>query len=439
MKKHITRLTVSCMLILASIACSFGGSGSIKPTNTIQVRVPTEETTAPSTLVPPANTKAARPTGTAVQKTAPPTVENTPIPSSPTPGKAKAIKIAEYKGNIPGLAQLAQDGLGIIHIAWFDTGSDTASILHRQRDIMGDWSDVEELASGEFGQITPTNYQLLNTPDGRVCLIWLDESDPELSAINMRCYINAQWSQVEKISEISTRSICKSYTFNTAFPTNNSPQVLKCVRNSSNQPQLFFGDQSLSDPIQGTGYDVSQYKLVIDQQDGYHVIWLETLPNFTHRLQYRFSKDNGQSWQPAVPLTNDETSPVDFRLQADSQGGIQLTWLHNKDSVVKTLYYQHWIAETGWSVPENIIENIQSFDMSIDPTGLVHLTFEIGFLGQAQIGWGGIGYLMQNADGKWTEPSQVAADQATPILLVGKTGEQYFLWEIEKELYFAER
>lgn len=395
------------MLVIVSPACS-----STTPTPAPKISTATSVTAATKALEntkePAAPTKTSAPIPTDTPK---PT--NTPEPVLTAMNLPVAFKIADTVGSSAESLQMAMDGQGNLHVVWFDN----VQLLHRQLGIDGNWSEVEKLVSND-STLMPFGYQLLSYPDGRVCLL-----RTTVIGLHERCYTDGHWTGEEAIS--TSPGVITSFTAEVAL--DGSLQIL-----SGAVTELKLGNVVLTDQ----GEITSSGDFAIDKSGGYHVVWVGA----HDALRYRYSSDNGKTWQPAIVLS-DAYGVGDVHLKADSQGGIHLLY-----STGEGIDYRHWSSAEGWGSPIEVLPSsftIQGhYDVAIDSNGLAYII--LNYSGS----WSGIGYLRQDADGGWSDVSAISifrhqGDQGSvnfgdpPTLIVGGKGELHFVWPYKGALYYA--
>jgi hypothetical protein len=107
----------------------------------------------------------------------------------------------------------------------------------------------------------------------------------------------------------------------------------------------------------------------IDAAGGYHVAWLYA--GQPYRLEYRYSKDHGQTWTDIERLTIDANSPDHFSLVADSVGNVHLAW-HGFNG---GLFHMAQGSDGTWGTPRTISETGSSARVAMDPSGKVHIAW----------------------------------------------------------------
>lgn len=102
--------------------------------------------------------------------------------------------------------------------------------------------------------------------------------------------------------------------------------------------------------------------------------------DYTGRIYYSQSFDNGGTWGPATPLTRDTGSfdqrYFDVTLLPDGEAGI--TWLNNSEPEGSTLYYAATEGSSGFLHPKIIGEHTCQCcrtDLFADPKGFIHVAY----------------------------------------------------------------
>jgi hypothetical protein len=395
----------------------------------------TEEAAAAGESAQAAATATPRPpaTPTPVESTATPAAVATVAPALLTPTPVQ-LPVALNVTDNPALSDhphLALDGADILHFGWIDrsTGKTLGDFLHRQMTPDGQWSEMEVL-SADFDSISPVeSIRLIRNPaTGQMCAFWAGASNltrPDTLGLYMRCQAEGGWSPAEKVHDWRS----PGYEYAPAFAPDGALRIALI-----HQPQtVLFGDVELSDGVK----TVVAIALAIDQAGGHHAVWVRQ--GTPHSLEYRYSNDNGQTWQEAEPLTDDQNSGGGlvwpFRLMADTQGNVHLVFVSQN----KGIFYRRWQPTDGWGPSVEVTQGEESsrstsLGLAIDSEGVPHVVWH---------GFGGVFYTQMLEDETWSKPYLVTDTLNTgagPDIAVNDDGVRHFVWQVEDDaldIYYA--
>jgi hypothetical protein len=392
---------------LAALACSVLGSPAVTPT-------------APPVASPAAQTTSAAPTAVSAL--------TTPAADGTAAGAATATTPAGVNLSGTGKAEmprLAFDAQGALHLVWLDkslrVGGD---ILHRQTDANGEWSKAESLTS-DFETLYG-DLSLIRDGDGHICAVFAaakTDSDPATIGLYQRCQAGAVWSGAVKLAITRQTSIgLRGYS-----PARGADGTVHAAYIAS-VGTIYFDNVQLSAPDSTS----SGPTLVIDKAGGYHVAW-ESVgdANSPSTIQYRFSADQGQTWQAAQTLSTGQSVPNSVaRLVADDEGNVNLLW---GDSNV---YYRRWTPAGGWGAPAALAalagdQTGPNPALAVDAQGLVRVVWEH---------WDGLPYVVQAVGGAWGAP-RLISHQASgePQIVIDDGGATRVVWLANQDVYYLAR
>ena len=185
---------------------------------------------------------------------------------------------------------------------------------------------------------------------------------------------------------------------------------------------IYFDDMQLSTDSTSSGPS-----LAMDKAGGYHVAWVsQSAASGTASVQYRFSSDQGKTWQAAQTLSTDKNAPSGdvTRLVADDVGNVHLLWTDGD------IYYRRWTPTGGWEVPAALagVQGGPNPALAVDATGL------------ARVVWGrnnGLRYVVQAVDGTWSTPRALSRLPGTEAqIAIDAAGATHVAWVTKKDVYY---
>jgi len=235
----------------------------------------------------------------------------------------------------------------------------------------------------------------------------------------MRCLIEDVWSDPTLLAE-GVSSIMVP-----AFAPDGSVQVLQAY--AANYGPNFSG----VDLTDGFGYCPAQV-FHIDQENGYHVAWVQSEAPGPYSVRYRYSVDAGKTWGPEVKLSNAASVPDGLFLRSvfDRQGRLHLMWGGNNGDA----FLRVWAKQTGWgdTVPVGQYGIHQIADVAIDKRDLLH-TVENNAFGQLL-------YFQQLKGESWgvrgVGPASGSNLDGSAIALDAQDG-RHIAWERDQDIFYA--
>lgn len=406
-------------LVLAALACSGLGSPALTPT---------PATLASSGQTPAALTPLAALTKPASQAT--PANNGTPS-SNVTPGSdATAVNGATASGPTPEGAnlssagkadtpRLAFDAQGTLHLVWLDKSlREAGDILHRQKTTGGDWSKAESLTTDFetlYGDIS-----LIRDQAGAICAVFAaakTDSDPTTIGLYQRCQSGTTWSPATKLA-ITQQTGVTLRGYSPALGTDGTMHAAYIISAGT----INFDDMQLS-PDDATALGPS---LAIDKAGGYHVAWVNLgTATSASTVQYRFSPDQGKTWQAAQTLSTAANAPNgDTLLVADEAGNVHLLWGDGD------VYYRLWTPTGGWGAPVALAGDQVGPNpaLAVDAKGLARVVWERH---------DGLPYVVQAAGGAWSAPRAISQlESGKPQIAIDAAGGTHVAWLSNTDVYY---
>jgi hypothetical protein len=314
---------------------------------------------------------------------------------------------------------LAFDAQGTLHLVWFDTSvHDTGDYFHRQKAATGDWSKAESLTTGfeqVFGEMS-----LIRDQGGHICAIFTaatNSSDPGTNGLYQRCQAGTTWSPAAKLA-VTQQTSLSLRGYSPVRAANGTVQAVFI----SGVGTIYFDDTQLSPDSTSSGPS-----LAMDKSGGYHVVWVSQAAS-PATVQYRFSSDQGKTWQAAQTLSTDKNAPAGgvTRLVADDAGNVHLLW----EGIAGSIYYRLWTPTGGWGAPAALGGNQGGPNpaLAVDATGL------------ARVVWGrnnGLRYVVQAVDGTWSAPRALSHLPSTEAqIAIDAAGATDAAWVTKKDVYY---
>jgi hypothetical protein len=401
-------------LVLAALACSGLGSPALTPTPP-PVSSPAGQT--PSGPTPLANLTTTPVSGTATGPTPPANLTTTPISGTATGPTQEGVNLSSTgKADTP---RLGYDAQGTLHLAWLDTSvRDTGDILHREKAANGDWSKAESLTTdfeNVFGDMS-----LIRDQGGHICAIFSankTSSDPAAMGLYQRCQAGTTWSPATKLA-ITQQTGLTLVGYSPARGTDGTVHAAYIINGGT----VYFDDVQLA----STDTTSLGPSLAIDKAGGYHVAWMSlgTAPS-PSTVQYRFSSDQGKTWQDAQTMSTDKNVPnSDAVLVADDAGNVHLLWGDGD------IYYRRWTPTGGWGAPAALAGDQVGPNpaLAVDAKGL------------ARVVWDGIGallYVVQAASGAWSAPRAIShLESGKPQIAIDAAGATHVAWLSNTDVYY---
>ncbi len=316
---------------------------------------------------------------------------------------------------------LIMDGNGSLHLFWIEQTSSAGSLVHRQLDGSGGWSNTETVAADLKNSLSITII-VAKAPDGSACVFWTGEpvgTDIMIPyGIYWRCVLGQKWSQVN-----STAGPADWYgrDFSPAFRPNGDLIFAYLKTNED----LYLGDT----PLSTSGHIVERYMLATDTAGGCHSLWTEDRSTALH---YRYSPDC-QNWDPETALT---TSTSEFKpglnphfdLCADRSGGVHVVW-EGSDSV----YYRMRTPDGNWSTEEIVDHATGLYLMDLHLTANSDGVPLIAWLKDLPASYSsGIFYSLKTGGQSWSDPIPVGYSSPDFSMMklsaASEKGRVYFSW-----------
>lgn len=400
-------------LVLAALACSGLGSPALTPTPPLAS--PAGSTPTPLAVASPASATPSGPTPLAALTTTPSGADATATPATPEGVNLSGTGKAETP-------RLAFDAQGTLHLVWFDTSvRGTGDYFHRQKAANGDWSKAERLTTdfeGVFGDMS-----LIRDQGGHICAIFAaakTSSDPTTIGLYQRCQAGDTWSPATKLAITQQTGL----TLRGYSPVRGADGTVHAAYIIS-VGTIYFDDVQLS----STDSTSSGPSLTIDKAGGYHVAW-ESLGTSTSpsTIQYRFSSDQGKTWQDAQTLSTDKNVPNSVaRLVADEAGNVHLLWADGD------VYYRRWTPTGGWGAPAALAGDQVGPNpaLAVDAQGLARVVWERQ---------DGLPYVVQAVGGAWGAPRSISHQASgEPQIVVDDSGATHVVWLANKDVYYLAR
>jgi hypothetical protein len=388
---------------LAALACSVLGSPALTPTPPVASPAGQNTNAAPTAATTPASdaTSASDAAATSV------VTATTPV----------GVNLSDTgQAETP---RLAFDAQGTLHLVWLDKGlRDAGDILHRQETANGDWSKADSLTTDFetlYGDIS-----LIRDADGHICAVFAaakPDSDPTTIGLYQRCQAGTAWSPAVKLAITQLTGVgLRGYSpARGADGTVHAAYIASVGTIYFDNVQLSAADTTSSGP-----------SLAIDQAGGYHVAW-ESLgnPQNPSTIQYRFSADQGKTWQAAQTLSTGQSVPNSAALLvADAEGHVNLLW---GDSNV---FYRQWTPAGGWGAPASVAGDQTGPNpaLAVDAQGLVRVVWEH---------WDGLPYVVQALGGAWAAPRLISHQgSAAPQISIDDGDASHVVWLANKDVYY---
>ena len=385
-------------LVLASLACSVLGGPTPTPT---LLPFPAPQTPAGATA---------------------------PAELTATPGGATATAAIPEGANLSSTGKaetprLAFDTAGTLHLVWLDKSTrETGDYFHRQKPASGDWSKAESLTT-DF-DILYGDISLILDQGGHICAIFAaakTSSDPGTIGLYQRCQAGDNWGAATKLAVTQQTGV----TLRGYSPARGADGTVHAVF-ISGAGTINFDDVPLT-PDSSTSLGPS---FAIDKAGGYHTAWV-TLGTATSpsTVQYRFSSDQGKTWQDAQTLSTDKNAPGGgvARLVADDAGNVHLMWTEGD------IYYRRWTPAGGWGAPAALAGDQRGPNpaLAADAQGLARVVWERQ---------DGLPYVVQAVDGTWSAPRLIShLESAAPQIVVDSSGATHVAWLANKDVYYLGR
>ena len=393
MRTRLIRLPVFA-LVLAALACSVLGS----PTPT-----------------PPPNPSSASQTPGGP----------TPLAElTATPIGATATAPASEGANLSGSGKaatprLAFDAQGTLHLVWFDTSArEAGDYFHRQKAANGDWSKAESLTTGFdtlYGDIS-----LIRDQGGQICAIFAaakSSGDPATIGLYQSCQQGTTWTPAVKLA-ITQQTGVSLRGYSPALGADGTVHAAYIISAGTE----YFDDVPLTSD--STSFAPS---LVIDKAGGYHVAWVSLgTASSAATVQYRFSSDQGTTWQDAQTLSTDANAPSGglARLVADDAGNVHLLWSDGN------VYYRLWTPTGGWGAPAALAGDQAGPNpaLAVDAKGLARVVWQRE---------DGLPYVVQSAGGAWSAPRAISnLASIEPQIAIDAAGATHVAWLANQDVYY---
>jgi hypothetical protein len=341
-----------------------------------------------------------------------------------TPNGATGTGTSQVEANLSGsghadMPRLAFDAQGTLHLVWLDTKArDTGDVLHLQKAASGEWSKSESLTA-DFETIYG-DISLIRDQGGNICAIFSaarSNSDPATIGLYERCQAGATWSPAVKLA-ITKQTGLTLRGYSPALGADGTVHAAYVISVGT----VYFDDVQLSTDDATAGGP----SLVIDKAGGYHVTWVNLgTANSAATVQYRFSPDQGKTWQAAQILSTDKNAPSGgTTLVADATGDVRLLW---GDS---DIYYRLWTPAGGWGAPAALAgeQTGPNPTLAMDAQGLARVVWE---------NRNGLPYVIQAPSGAWSAPRAISnLESVEPQIIIDAAGASRVAWVANKDVYY---
>ena len=390
-------LALLLVAALMAMACSLLGSPALTPT-------------PPSTLAPLGQTPASGPTPVGGLTTTP----NGATATGPIP---EGVKLSGT--GTAATPRLAFDAQATLHLVWFDKSArEAGDIFHRQKAANGDWSKAESLTTdfeALYGDIS-----LLRDQGGHICAIFAaakSASDPTTIGLYQRCQADTTWSPAVKLPITQQTGV----TLRGYSPARGTDGTVHAA--------YIIGAGTINfDDVQVSSNDSTALgpSLAIDKAGGYHLTWINLgTATSASTVQYRFSSDQGKTWQAAQTLSTEKNTPGGgTQLMADDLGNVHLLWGDGD------IYYRRWTPTGGWGAPAALAgdQNGPNPALAVDAQGLARVVWERH---------DGLPYVVQSAGGAWSAPRTIShLESGEPQIVVDAAGVARVAWLANKDVYY---
>jgi hypothetical protein len=318
--------------------------------------------------------------------------------------------------------RLAFDAAGTLHLVWLDKSArDTGDYFHRQKAASGDWSKAESLTTDfetVFGDIS-----LIRDQGGNICAIFdalKSSGEPGTLGLYQRCQAGDKWGAAVKLA-ITQQTGITLIGYSPARGADGTVHAAYIINGGT----IYFDDVQLS-TADSTALGPS---LAIDKAGGYHVAWVilgtATGPG---SVQYRFSSDQGKTWQAAQTLSTDKNAPNGgvTHLVADDAGNVHLVW----GGIDGGVYYRGWTPTGGWGAPAALAGDQVGPNpaLAVDAKGLARVVWD---------GQGALLYVVQAASGAWSAPRAISQlESGEPQIAIDAAGATHVAWLANNDVYY---
>ncbi|HKZ54159.1 MAG TPA: protein kinase [Anaerolineales bacterium] len=362
----------------------------------------------------PAGTSAPRPRSTS-------TVE-TEAPQTETPAVLTDLDLINVSRN-PRESEyplLAMDGQGALHLAWWDSSArPDGDFLH---SLLGDegWEEPDNWTEQRRSPIRGA-FQWVLRPDGVLCGLWAEGLE-----FAERCQeSSSSWSQPARLP--------------TSLNFGNEPTFSYDLQGELRNTYVDFQDLKFGQAPVSDGYGAvgDGGRLLFDQADGVHVVWIEQPEGGSgYLLRARYSPDAGRTWNTIETLSDSETQPetpfpgdpYGYGAAMDSAGNLHLAWIAQTEDFETSIYYRRWVVGEGWSAAVKISDSqdAQAMGLALDADDLSHVVWT---------DTGSLRYSQQKADGRWSEAVIISQDlpaasgiSGQPRIVVDQHGVRHIAW-----------
>jgi len=403
-------------LVLAALACSTLNLAGPTPTAALTLAPASPTSAAPT---PVATTPA--PTASAIAASPTPAATSTPAPTTkPTASPTISLSVGVNLSNSgkADLPRLAFDAQGTLHLAWNDTSSrPSGDDFDRQLPANGNWSPAENLTADL--QLVYGDLSLRRDANGPVCAFFSAakvSGNPFTIGLYQRCLAGGAWSSAAKLPVSKLPGVTLS-GYSVVHAADGTAHALYAV---STNGGVYFDNTQLS----GTGSAAGPV-LAVDKAGGYHAAWVSLGGPFS--VQYRFSGDQGKTWQPVQTLSTDQNAPSGspVRLMADDVGNVHLLWGGTG------VTYRLWTTSGGWGPAVAVAgtSNAPNPDLAVDGQGLARAVWSIHLVGLFEA--------VQAADGTWSAPRLLSSvESGEPQVAVDAQGGSHIAWLTNKDVFY---
>jgi hypothetical protein len=269
---------------------------------------------------------------------------------------------------------IAIDGLGRIHVVWWDNRDGDGEIYYKRFD--GSWSADQRLTEAEGESRDPS---VATGPDNRVHVVWRDERGCTGGAADIyyKAYDGISWSEDERIAIGPSAGL-------------NRPSV--AVDGSGNVHVVYQNFIAGEDQISymkhdGVGwssparldstYTVGVPSITADANDNVYVTWyIEEALHVPDVV--RFVRFDGSEWGPVETLTSsDDGTARHSTVAVDADGVVHVTYEGLRDGSTR-LYYRRYDGAV-WEPEIRLTHgevSSQYPSSAVDGTGALHVVWK---------------------------------------------------------------
>lgn len=328
----------------------------------------------------------------------------------------EAIQFADISAiNAVTVYQIIEDAEQNIFLVW----GATEGIWARKLDANGQLS--ESYSFPVTKSRWSNTFQLINSPDGLACVMWLNGMSLE-QIFQLSCFSDNTWSQPQQISPLPKSGL---FSFQAEYdPLGNLHTIGYQIGEG-----LFLDSQLIISEEDSSL--INDYLYSIDNEGNFHLVYISGMD-----VNYKFSNDAGITWQPLETNLDSNLNCMFAKIPSSKN---YFHYIVNNITI-----FMAWISDKSAMPGDPIFNGDEMFLKSAEDHRYLELSIFRLYSGAIDnkgnlnflVDMNGLTLLRSGEKGAW-DIQKLQPDGFDPVIFINKKGTIFFLWRSLTELFYA--